>query len=146
VTRLDDQHFDRAGCTRRTGDCHELRVHQLGGTRVDDFHAHRPFDRPQREQARLENPREASVDPDQRPLVVLEVDDDRLVTELSGLHDEVEVLVHQPRIPRRDDLRLVLQKRVEVPVHTRPQHARQLSFAEEQTALVRVNLVTMKHV
>ena len=120
-------------------------MHGLHRTRVDHFDAHLPLDSPERVQTRLENLREPVVNPDQRPLVVMQIDDDRFVAELARLHDDVEILVHQPRIPCRHDLKPQLQERIEVPVHTRPQNSDQRAFAPQESPIVDLDFDSMDH-
>ena len=53
--------------------------------------------RPVGVQARRQDVAEATFDPDQSPLVVLQIQDDRAVLQRTGTDDHVQLLVHQPR-------------------------------------------------
>ena len=90
-----------------------LEAHLAG---VDDLDLHVAQRRPVGVQARRQDVAEAAVDPDQGPLVVLQVEHHGAVLERTRLDDHVELLVHQPRRALRDDLDADLAERVEEPV------------------------------
>src|SRR5689334_1349162 len=121
-------------------------MHELHGPCVEDLHTHLVLSGPEGVQPLFHNARETLIDPDERTLVISEIEHDGLIAEDARLHNELQVLMHQPRIPRRHDLQPELQERIEVPVHTRPEHGNRLALTEEQTPLMRLDLHSLKHV
>src|SRR5258708_33988892 len=145
VTRLDLYNLERAAYGRCLDDRRQLGMDELHRARVDDLHPDDALRSPERVQARSQDSRETAVDPDQGTLVVLEVDHHRLPGQLAGLDDDVELLVHEPRVTRRHDLQSQLEQRIEVPVHTRTQHSHKVAVTEEQTPLVRLDFHSLDH-
>jgi hypothetical protein len=95
--------------------------------------------------AAIEQPGETSVDPEQCALVVLEVGHNDLVAEAARLHHEVELIVDEPGRTRLDLVQAQLQQRIESPVHARLQYAEEFALAEQQPALVGIDLHTTEH-
>src|SRR5690242_13280079 len=91
-------------------------------------------------QARRQNVTEAAIDPNEGPLMVLEVKDQRAASERTRLDDHVQLLVDQPRRALRHNLDPSLAQDVEQPVRTGSQESLELAVAENQAHLVTANL------
>jgi hypothetical protein len=96
------RHFDAA-----TDDGRELLVLETDGASVDHLGPHLPLAGPEGMLARRQDVAEAAVKPDERPLVVFQIQDKRAACEGARLHDLVELLVNEPRRALRDDLHLL---------------------------------------
>ena len=88
---------------------------------------------------------EATFDPHQGPLVVLQVQNHRAVLQRTRLDDHVELLVHEPRLALRDDLDANLVPRVEQPVATTRKQAIELPIAEVQTDFVAADIDVLEN-
>src|SRR6185369_5974415 len=84
--------------------------------RIDDLNPNFLLASPVGVQARRQDVAEAAVDPNERPLVVLEIKHKRASRERIRLDDHVELLVDQPRRALRDNLDASLAKQVQQPV------------------------------
>jgi len=145
VARLDGRGLDQRRGAPRLGDRGQIGMLETEHARVEGLHAHVVEDGPQRVQARLEHGLHAAVDPYHGSLVVLEVDDPRLVAQRARLGDHVQVLVVEPDVADRDDVDARLVERVPQPVTAGSQDTVEHAIAEEQSALVLTNLETSQH-
>ena len=147
VALLDGERVEHAIGHRRTHDHLEILVLEadLIGPGVDHLDGHLAERGPVGVQARRQHVAEAAVDPDQRPLVVLQVEHDGAVLQRARAHDHVELLVGQPRRALRNDLDLDLAERVEEPVATGAEQALELAVAEVEAHFVAANLDSLQH-
>ena len=124
----------------RLDDDRQVRVHEAHRPRVHDLDLHVAERRPVGVQARRQHVAEPAVDPDQGALVVLEVEHLGPVVQHARLHDDVELLVDQPRRALRHDIDAHAAQRVEEPVPARLEQTAELAVVEVQADFVLVNL------
>ena len=87
-----------------------LEAHRAG---VDHLGPHLVENGPEGVQARAARSGETAIHPDQRPLVVLEVEHQRLTGERARTDDHLEVAVLETGVPHRHLLDPQLQQRIE---------------------------------
>jgi hypothetical protein len=106
---------------------------------------HLAVHRPVGVQARRHHMAEPAVDPDERPLVVLQVQDHRAQLQRTRLDDHVDLVVDEPRLALRDDLHADLAQRVKEPVPARAQQALERAVTEVQAGFVAADLDGLQH-
>ena len=136
----DRAHVQQPTGRRRPRDDRQLLVLEPHVARIDHFDAHVAQAGPVGVQARRQHVREPAVHPDQAALVVLQVQHDSTLGQRTRLDDQVELLVHEPRIAPRHDLDTHLSERIEDPVLACAQQTLELFIAEQQTNFVAANL------
>ena len=87
---------------------------------------------------------EATFDPDQRTLAVLQVNDLSQISECATLDDDVQLVVLDPRISLRDHVDADLPQRIEQPVPTCGQQSLEFTVAEVQTDFVAANSYSLE--
>ena len=107
---------------------------------IDHLDPHVLQARPVGVQARRQDVAEAAVDPDQGPLVVLQVHDLGAVRERTDLTITSSFSCTSHGVALRDDLDPDLAQRVEEPVPARAEQAPELAVAEVQAHLVAADL------
>src|SRR5262249_55676702 len=105
-----------------------------------DLGAHVAELRPVDELARRQHVAEATIDPDEGALVVLEIEHAGALGEDARLDDDVELLVHEPRRAQAHDIDAHAPQRIEEPVPAGVEQTTKLAVAEVQADLVAMDL------
>ncbi len=96
-------------------------------------------------QTGLQDLRETAVDPHERPLVVLEVEDRRLVVERLGLTKDVELGMRDERLAHRESIDPAAQPRAGHEVPAGRESPDELAVLEEEPALMGADLDDVEH-
>jgi hypothetical protein len=96
-------------------------------------------------QTGLQDLRETAVDPHERALVVLEVENRRFVAERTNLAENVEVGVRNERLAHGEAIDAATQPRARHGVPARAEGPDELPVLEEEPALVGADLDDVEH-
>ena len=121
-------------------DDRQILVHEAAGPRVQDFNLHVAIGGPEREKTRRQHVAEPAVHPHQGALIILEIDHARTLAERPGLHNDIQLLMDQPRRPLRHDFYAHVAQRIDEPVPAGFEQSAELAVAKQQTEFEFMNL------